>query len=172
MKQRLCLGRAIVHDPPVMIMDEPAAGLDPRARIQLREMIGQLAADGKSILVSSHILTELAEMCDTVAIIEQGRLLAVGTVDEIRRAGEMQRAVQIRVLADVERLCRWLAERGHTANVHREGDRVEFLHDGDEQTEADMLCDLIGAGFRVVAFGSRAESLEDVFMRVTEGLVQ
>jgi ABC-2 type transport system ATP-binding protein len=172
MKQRLCLGRAMVHDPPVMVMDEPAAGLDPRARIQLREMIGQLAAEGKSILVSSHILTELAEMCDTVAIIEQGRLLAVGTVDEIRRARKMQRSVEVRVLADAEGLCRWLRERGHTANVHREGDRVEFLHDGNEQVDADLLRDLVAAGFRVVAFGSRAENLEDVFMRVTEGLVQ
>jgi ABC-2 type transport system ATP-binding protein len=172
MKQRLCLGRAMVHDPPVLVMDEPAAGLDPRARIQLREMIGQLAAEGKSILVSSHILTELAEMCDTVAIIEQGRLLAVGTVDEIRRARQMQRSVEVRVLADAEGLCRWLRERGHTANVHREGDRVEFLHDGTEQVDADLLRDLVAAGFRVVAFGSRAENLEDVFMRVTEGLVQ
>lgn len=172
MKQRLCLGRAMVHDPPVMVMDEPAAGLDPRARIQLREMIGQLAADGKSILVSSHILTELAEMCDTVAIIEQGRLLATGTVDEIHRARQTQRTVQIRVLTDAEGLCQWLAARGDVHNVHREGDRVEFLHDGDPQTEADMLGELVGAGFRVVAFGSRDESLEDVFMRVTEGLVQ
>ena len=98
MKQRLCLGRAMIHDPAVMILDEPAAGLDPRARIQLREMIGQLAADGKAILVSSHILTELAEMCDVVAIIEQGRLLAVGTVEEIHRARQTRRCVQLRVL--------------------------------------------------------------------------
>jgi ABC-2 type transport system ATP-binding protein len=172
MKQRLCLGRAMVHDPPVMVMDEPAAGLDPRARIQLREMIGQLAADGKSILVSSHILTELAEMCDRVAIIEQGRLLAVGTVDEIHRARQTQRSVEVRVLADVDRLCAWLAERGDSHNLRRDGERVVFLHDGDQETEADVLRDLVTAGFRVVAFGSRAESLEDVFMRVTEGLVQ
>ncbi|MEX0678634.1 MAG: ABC transporter ATP-binding protein [Pirellulales bacterium] len=172
MKQRLCLGRAMVHDPPVMVMDEPAAGLDPRARIQLREMIGQLAADGKSILVSSHILTELAEMCDTVAIIEQGRLLATGTVDEIHRARQMQRTVQIRVLSNVEGLCQWLAARGDAHNVRRDGDSVEFLHDGDQETEADVLGELVRHGFRIVAFGSRAESLEDVFMRVTEGLVQ
>jgi len=85
MKQRLCLGRAMIHDPPVLVLDEPAAGLGPRARIELREMIGQLAADGKALLVSSHILTELAEMCDTVGIIEQGQLLAEGSVDEIQR---------------------------------------------------------------------------------------
>jgi ABC-2 type transport system ATP-binding protein len=172
MKQRLCLGRAMVHDPPVMIMDEPAAGLDPRARIQLREMIGHLAADGKSILVSSHILTELAEMCDTVAIIEQGRLLAVGTVDEIHRARQSHRTVQIRVLADVEGVCGWLAQRQQLHDVHRDGESIEFRHEGDQESEADLLREMVQAGFRVAAFGSRTESLEDVFMRVTEGLVQ
>jgi ABC-2 type transport system ATP-binding protein len=172
MKQRLCLGRAMIHDPPVMVMDEPAAGLDPRARIQLREMIGHLAADGKSILVSSHILTELAEMCDTVAIIEQGRLLAVGTVDEIHRARQTHRTVQLRVLGGADGLCAWLAERGDSHNIRRDGESVEFRHDGDQESEADMLRELVQAGFRVVAFGSRAESLEDVFMQVTEGLVQ
>ena len=85
MKQRLCLGRALIHDPSVLILDEPAAGLDPRARIELRRMIGELAARGKTVLVSSHILTELAEMCDSVGIIEQGQLLATGSVDEIQR---------------------------------------------------------------------------------------
>jgi ABC-2 type transport system ATP-binding protein len=172
MKQRLCLGRAMVHDPPVLIMDEPAAGLDPRARIQLREMIGQLAADGKSILVSSHILTELAEMCDTVAIIERGRLLAVGTIDEIHRARQSHRTVQIHVLDDVEGLRMRLTARADVRDVVLKGAEVEFRHEGDQQFEADLLRDLITSGCRVVAFGSRAESLEDVFMRVTEGLVQ
>ncbi len=172
MKQRLCLGRAMIHDPPVLIMDEPAAGLDPRARIQLREMIGHLAAEGKSILVSSHILTELAEMCDTVAIIEQGRLLAVGTVDEIHRARQTHRTVQIRVLADAEGVCNWLAQQSELHDVHRAGETIEFRHEGDQEVEADLLRQLVTAGFRVAAFGSRTESLEDVFMRVTEGLVQ
>jgi ABC-2 type transport system ATP-binding protein len=172
MKQRLCLGRAMIHDPPVMVMDEPAAGLDPRARIQLREMIGQLAADGKSILISSHILTELAEMCDTVAIIEQGRLLAVGSVDEIHRARQTRRSVQLRVLGGTENLPNWLHQRNDVHAVRVDGQTVEFLHDGDPQSEADMLRELVLAGFRVVAFGSREKSLEDVFMQVTEGLVQ
>jgi ABC-2 type transport system ATP-binding protein len=172
MKQRLCLGRAMIHDPPVMIMDEPAAGLDPRARIQLREMIGQLAADGKSILISSHILTELAEMCDTVAIIEQGRLLAVGTVEEIHQARQSQRSVQLQVLGGSEALVTWLGRRADVHELRATGEMVEFLHDGDQQTEADVLRDMIQAGFRVAAFGSRAKSLEDVFMQVTEGLVQ
>src|SRR5688572_31067770 len=97
MRQRLCLGRAMIHDPSVLILDEPAAGLDPRARIQLREMIRQLAADGKTILVSSHILTELAEMCDMVGIIEKGKLLAVGTVAEIQKEREKHTAVEVEV---------------------------------------------------------------------------
>ncbi|HEX5445833.1 MAG TPA: DUF4162 domain-containing protein, partial [Pirellulales bacterium] len=133
---------------------------------------GHLAADGKSILVSSHILTELAEMCDTVAIIERGKLLAVGTVDEIHRARQTHRTVQIRVLGDAEGLCAWLAKRADLRKVRCQRDTVEFLHDGDQAAEADMLRELVTAGFRIVAFGSREESLEDVFMQVTEGLVQ
>ncbi len=172
MKQRLCLGRAIIHDPSVLVMDEPAAGLDPRARIQLREMIGELAAGGKSILVSSHILTELAEMCDTVAIIEQGRLLAVGTVDEIHRARQAHRTVRFRVLDDAEGACQRLAARTDLHNLRRDGEQIEFTHEQTQQFEADLLRELVLAGVRVVAFGSRSESLEDVFMRVTEGLVQ
>ncbi len=98
MKQRLCLGRAMIHDPAVLVLDEPAAGLDPRARIELREMFRRLAAEGKTILVSSHILTELAEMCDEVGIIEQGRMVAVGTVAEIQRKAQLphQSWVQVR----------------------------------------------------------------------------
>ncbi len=172
MKQRLCLGRTMIHDPAVLVLDEPAAGLDPRARIQLREMIGQLAADGKAILVSSHILTELAEMCDTVGIIEQGRLLAVGTVDEIQKGHQPQRAVELRILGGAATLAGWLAERAGFSAIEISGDNARFLHDGHEADEAELLKQLVLAGFRVAAFGSRAKSLEDVFMQVTEGLVQ
>ena len=113
MKQRLCLGRAMIHDPAVMVLDEPAAGLDPRARIELREMIRQLAADGKTILISSHILTELAEMCDMVGIIERGRLLAVGTVEEIQRqcAAPQTTSSRSACWTSAEGLAQWLAAR-------------------------------------------------------------
>ena len=172
MKQRLCLGRAMIHDPAVMILDEPAAGLDPRARIELREMIGHLAAEGKALLVSSHILTELAEMCDRVAIIEQGRLLAVGTVEEIHQARQTRRAVRMRILGGAEVARSALAARADVHELKIDGDHAEFLHDGSEETEADLLRELVTAGLRIVAFGSRAQSLEDVFMQVTEGQVQ
>src|SRR5436190_2399648 len=163
MKQRLCLGRTMIHDPPVLVLDEPAAGLDPRARIELREMIRRLAADGKTILVSSHILTELAEMCDVVGIIEQGRVLAVGSVAEIQRQGQQhERAlVQLRILGGAEAAAQWFAAREDIHELKIEGENATFAHDGNENSEADLLRELITAGFRVVAFGAHQKSLED-----------
>lgn len=172
MKQRLCLGRAMIHDPAVLVLDEPAAGLDPRARIQLREMIGQLAADGKAILISSHILTELAEMCHTVGIIEQGRLLAVGTVAQILQGRQTHSAVQVRVLGDAEALGNWLAARIDVSKLQVNGEAALFEHSGDRESEANLLREMIEAGFRVVAFGCQEQSLEEVFMQVTQGHVQ
>src|SRR6476660_10053457 len=133
MRQRLCLGRAMIHNPSVLILDEPANGLDPRARIELREMIRQLAADGKTVLVSSHILTELAEMCDEVGIIERGQLLAVGSVTEIQKkaaAGGQHREVKVRVLGGAAALGLWLGARTDVAQVNADGDLVRFTHAG------------------------------------------
>ena len=173
MKQRLCLGRAMVHDPAVLVMDEPAAGLDPRARIELREMIRALASEGKTVLISSHILTELAEMCDTVGIIERGRLVAVGSVEEIQRQGsEPQNFVEARLLGSLDGLGTWLAARPAVSQLQLDGDTACFLHAGTQEAEAALLKALVEAGFPVLAFGSRRRSLEDVFMQVTEGLVQ
>jgi ABC-2 type transport system ATP-binding protein len=173
MKQRLCLGRTMIHDPAVLILDEPAAGLDPRARIQLREMIRRLAADGKTILISSHILTELAEMCDIVGIIERGKLLAVGSVHDIQHSGQQRRStVRVRVLGGADGLANWLSARGDVDEIQIDGEHAYFSHEGDEQSEADLLKELINAGFCVAAFGSQKKSLEEVFMQVTEGLVQ
>jgi ABC-2 type transport system ATP-binding protein len=174
MKQRLCLGRTMIHDPAVLVLDEPAAGLDPRARIELREMIRRLAADGKTVLVSSHILTELAEMCDVVGIIEQGRILAVGSVADIQRNDPKQQHswVRARILGGAEAVGTWLLARGDVQELKMDGETITFAHAGDENSEADLLGEMIAAGFRVVAFGSHQRSLEDVFLQVTAGLVQ
>jgi ABC-2 type transport system ATP-binding protein len=173
MKQRLCLGRTMIHDPAVLVLDEPAAGLDPRARIELREMIRQLAATGKTVLVSSHILTELAEMCDVVGIIEAGQILAVGSVAEIQRRGPQQQSwVRMRLLGGNGTIGEWLAARDDIHDVKIDGENITFAHRGDENSEADLLGELITAGFRVVAFGSHQQSLEDLFLQVTAGLVQ
>ena len=179
MKQRLCLGRALIHNPKVLILDEPAAGLDPRARIELREMIGELAGEGKSLLVSSHILTELAEMCDRVGIIEHGQLLAVGTVDEIlnqRAAGDEEQSdtttIELTVLGDVESARQWLVSQSGIESAATVGQVIKIQFAGDLEQQADLLASLIGAGIRVVGFSSKQKSLEDVFLTVTRGRVQ
>jgi ABC-2 type transport system ATP-binding protein len=173
MKQRLCLGRAMIHNPSVLILDEPAAGLDPRARIELREMIGQLAAgEGKTILVSSHILTELAEMCHRVGIIERGSLLATGTVSEIQQQTGTRREVRVRVLDDVAAAAEWLATHPEIGEVRCESDQVWFSHRGERVEEAELLRQLVLQGIRVAEFRSEEKSLEDVFMQVTRGIVQ
>ncbi len=181
MKQRLCLGRTMIHDPSVMVLDEPAAGLDPRARIELREMISRLADVGKAVLISSHILTELAEICDRVAIIEGGQLVAVGTVDEISRRVEETVSIRIRVHTtdespDQAAAERWLAERPHVDGVvgTKEGISLTLSVEPEhlDDSLSRLLRDLVGAGFGVTEFTSRGKSLEDVFLHVTEGRVQ
>jgi ABC-2 type transport system ATP-binding protein len=172
MKQRLCLGRTMIHDPAVLILDEPAAGLDPRARIELREMISRLAAHGKTVLISSHILTELGEMCHRVGIIEQGSLLAVGTVAEISATAGARSEVRLRTLSDEERLLAWLHSRADIADVVQRNGHVTLTHAGGPDEQATLLRELVGANFAIVEFASKTRSLEEVFMHVTEGRVQ
>jgi len=172
MKQRLCLGRSMIHDPAVMILDEPAAGLDPRARIELREMIARLAKHGKTILVSSHILTELAEMCDVVGIIEQGQLLATGSVADIQRGQLTQSRVRVRVLENTEGLAQWLTEKEDFSEIVTDGQLLHFSHVGERAEEAALLKEMIEAGFQIAEFGARHSTLEDVFLNVTKGRVQ
>ena len=172
MRQRLCLGRSMIHDPSVLILDEPANGLDPRARIELREMIRQLADDGKTVLVSSHILTELAEMCDEVGIIERGQLLAVGSVAEIQKQQQPHREVKVRVLGGAAGLALWLGQRNDVTEVKTDGEIIRFTHDGEQPTEVALLREIVLADFAVAEFGSTSKSLEDVFMAVTRGAVQ
>jgi ABC-2 type transport system ATP-binding protein len=172
MKQRLCLGRTMIHNPSVLVLDEPAAGLDPRARIELREMIARLADVGKAVLISSHILTELAEICHKVGIIEQGRLIAVGTVAEISAKAQVRGIVRVRVLKGVERLAQWLQAKDGISELAIDGDMAVFSHAGDRASEVALLKEMVEAGLPIVEFGAKHKSLEDVFLHVTEGRVQ
>jgi ABC-2 type transport system ATP-binding protein len=180
MKQRLCLGRALIHDPTVLILDEPAAGLDPRARIELKEMIVRLAANGKSLLISSHILSELAEMCDRVAIIERGELLASGSVEEILRKysgfEEEHHAnlvtVAVEAVDQLPALLEWLGQQADVQLPSEKLGGIEFMFDESPQARADLLQRMLGAGFPICGFGVRRRSLEEVFMNVTKGIVQ
>jgi ABC-2 type transport system ATP-binding protein len=175
MKQRLCLGRALIHDPAVLILDEPAAGLDPRARIELRRMIRNLADRGKTILISSHILTELAEMCDAVGIIEQGQLLATGSVDDIQAGAQNRAELTVRVLARQQSIAESLQRLPEPLSTDPpiiDGQLVRFGFSGELADQAAIVAHLVRDGFDVAEVSAKKKSLEDVFLQVTEGLVQ
>jgi ABC-2 type transport system ATP-binding protein len=185
MKQRLCLGRALIHDPKVLILDEPAAGLDPRARIELRDMIGEIAANGKACLISSHILTELAEMCHRVAILEQGKLLATGSVNEIMSGLDQRDASAhvaagrkpsvktfLRVLDDQTRAIAWLKQHPEIDEVTLDADQIVFMYDKEPQAQADLLKAMIQAGLNVCSFTMKQRTLEEAFLHVTKGRIQ
>ena len=169
LKQRVALGRAIVHDPEVLILDEPAANLDPRARIEFRTLIRELANDGKTILLSSHILTELSEMCDSVTVIEKGKILASGTVQQILSTVRQRRLLSVRLSTDGSGIERFLTEQAGVSNVHEAAGRIRFEFGGGDEEQVALVGRLIAAGFPVLEFSAHSAGLEDLFIEITEG---
>ena len=172
MKQRVSLARALIHDPPVLVMDEPASGLDPRARVELRELLRVLSSQGKAILISSHILTELSEICDGAVIIEHGRIVTAGTLQEIIKSDVEQHTVLIRPLNRLDDLSRSLVLMPNVAAVNQLGNEIEVRITGSEETCSDLLANLIQDGYRIVEFRQQGSDLESVFMDVTKGEVR
>ncbi|MEM6391599.1 MAG: ABC transporter ATP-binding protein [Planctomycetota bacterium] len=176
MKQRVSLARALIHDPPLLIMDEPAAGLDPRARVELRELLKALSGQGKAVFISSHILTELAEIADGAVIIEKGRLLRAGTIEQISRHGREEaehfQHVAIRARTSMEELEKTMLEMPHVRGVKRAGQHVEAEVRGDEDQACELLAELLRRGVRVLEFKQVETDLEQLFMTVTKGDVQ
>ncbi len=173
MRQRLCLGRAMIHDPAVLILDEPANGLDPRARIELRHMIRGLAAEGKALLVSSHILTELGEMCDAIGIIERGQLIVSGTVTEIQSKLRPHIDVVVQLIDRGEALAQWLAGKPNISQIQSSDLVVRFqFASADVQHQAELLRSIVNENFSVLEYSTESRSLEDVFLQITTGAVQ
>jgi ABC-2 type transport system ATP-binding protein len=171
MQQRLCLAHTLVHDPQVLLLDEPASGLDPRARVELRELLRELRSMGKTILVSSHILPELEELCTSVAIIDRGRVLAHGRVADIERRLRVGSVLRVRVLGDhdeVEAARAWFTAREDVAAADLVPDgTIEIGFRGDDEGSARLLAQAVGAGLRVLAFSRAAGDLEELFLQVT-----
>jgi ABC-2 type transport system ATP-binding protein len=172
MKQRVSLARSLLHDPPVLIMDEPAAGLDPRARIELRELLRVLSSQGKAILISSHILTELAEICHAAVIIEHGKILMAGAIRDLLNSSVPRRTVIVRVLERQEELHRELLQMPHIENARIAGSEITLEVDGTEEACCDLLATLIQKGYRILEFKLQRANLEEVFMNITKGVVQ
>ena len=173
MKQRVSLGRALVYDPEVLILDEPAAGLDPRARVELRELLMLLAGRNKAILISSHILTELTEICNGVVIIERGKILETGTMDEVLKKSASRRTVAIRLLdGQTLQLLKELLQTPHVANARTVAGEIHFELSADESAACDILGELIAKKFKIIEFRQTKANLEDIFMTITKGGVQ
>jgi ABC-2 type transport system ATP-binding protein len=171
MKQRLCLAKTLVHDPPVLILDEPASGLDPRARVEVKALLKELRRMGKTILISSHILTELADCCTSIGIIERGKLLMQGPIEEVYHRIQRNRIVRIKFLENMAAGVSILRSQPETRDVQIENQHVTVELAADDQQTAALLERLLAAGVRLSSFAEKEPTLEDVFMMVTKGAV-
>jgi ABC-2 type transport system ATP-binding protein len=171
MKQRLCLAKTLVHDPPVLILDEPTSGLDPRARIEIKALFKELRKMGKTILISSHILTELADCCTSIGIIERGKLLMSGPIDEVYHLIHRNRILQIRFLKGMETGVSLIRSLPEVRDVQIENNHVTVELAGTDEHVAALLERLLAAGVRLSSFAQKEPTLEDVFMLVTKGAV-
>jgi ABC-2 type transport system ATP-binding protein len=171
MKQRLCLARALVHDPAVLLLDEPASGLDPRARVEMREILKELQKMGKTILISSHILPELTELCTMIGIIDRGRMRATGPVQDVIHQLTAGRRLRITVLGQKDEALAMLKGMASIREVDVTNGSLEAEFEGDETTAASILQSLIAGGIKVSNFTQIEGGLEAAFLKATtEGI--
>ncbi|XZE46968.1 ATP-binding cassette domain-containing protein [Pirellulaceae bacterium SH467] len=171
MKQRLCLAKTLVHDPPVLILDEPTSGLDPRARIEVKALLRELRKMGKTILISSHILSELADCCTSIGIIERGQLLMHGPIESVYRKIRRNRIVEVRFLENQDAGLSILRSEPTLRGIDIDGNRATAEFETDDAGLADILTRLVHGGVKMKSFNDKDPTLEDVFMLVTKGLV-
>ena len=171
MQQRLCLAHALVHDPQVLLLDEPASGLDPRARVELRELLRELRAMGKTIVISSHILPELEELCTSVAIVDRGQVLAQGRVADIEARLRFGAVLRVHLLLDEAGLAaareRFAADVDVASATILTDGTIELAFRGDDAAAARLLADAVAAGLPVASFARAASDLEELFLQVT-----
>jgi ABC-2 type transport system ATP-binding protein len=172
MEQRLCLAHALVHDPQVLLLDEPASGLDPRARVELRELLRELRSLGKTILISSHILPELEELCTSVAIVDRGLVLAQGRVSDIERRLRFGAVLRVRLLLEGEALeaarARFAEDADVASAVLLDDGTIELGFRGDDAASARLLAASVTEGLPIVSFARAASDLEELFLQVTD----
>lgn len=172
MKQRLCLARALIHDPQVLILDEPASGLDPRARVEMRDILRQLKGMGKTILISSHILPELAEMCDEIGVIDGGKLIAHGSVSEIQAQLKGERLITVKLKGLADRAVRFFEEDPFVSGIEEfpEKHAITFKYRGSENDQIRLLKHALDENLLILSFAEQETDLEDVFMEITKGV--
>ena len=170
MKQRLCVARALIHNPDLLVLDEPNSGLDPRARFEMKEILKNLGSMGKTIIISSHILPELAEMCTSIGIMEHGHLIASGKVEDVMQMSKGSQSIHIRVVdAQKEKLTLLLKEQNNVTKVSTTEDEYIVSFAGDDVAAAQLLKQLIAQGVMISQFYREKEDLESLFLEVTGG---
>lgn len=168
MKQRLCLARALIHNPEILIMDEPASGLDPRARVEFRDIVKTLQDMGKTIIISSHILLELAEMCTTIGIIDKGELVTKGSVSDIQKQLSHLSRFKIKVTGSTEDLIHTLEEVPEVSDIVEGHGYIECSFGGNDEDKGNLLKNLVDKDFGVFHFEETAGNLESIFMHLTK----
>jgi ABC-2 type transport system ATP-binding protein len=166
MRQRLMLAKTLVAEPKVLLLDEPASGVDPQGRIDLKNILRRLGEEGKTILISSHILTEMNEFCTSVAIMERGSLVVSGRIEEVNRRimGDLLLAVE--VLGEADGFLAMIADDARAGAVERKENAYEFRFQGDAEAATDLLANLVRQGVRVCSFSRRRDNLEELFLKV------
>ena len=171
MQQRLGLARVLIHDPKVLVLDEPASGLDPRARIEIRELLRELKRMGKTIMISSHILSELEEICDHIGIIEHGRLVFSGTMEEIRQRMGVQSKVRVRVANNQQRAIELLSALPEVQDVQSTGVYIAVTLRKDQNTDGIIARALVNGGIDIVSLEPQQVKLDEAFLQLTKGIV-
>ncbi len=171
MKQRLCMAKTLVHDPPVLILDEPTSGLDPRARVEVKALFKELRKMGKTILISSHILSELADCCSSIGIIERGQLLMHGPIEDVYKRIRGNRTVEVRFVNNTDVGLSVIRSSPYCRRVAIDVNSCVVELETDDRGVAELLQQLIHNKVEVRSFAEKDPSLEDVFMMVTKGLV-
>jgi ABC-2 type transport system ATP-binding protein len=171
MQQRLGLARVLIHDPKVLILDEPASGLDPRARIEIRELLRELKNMGKTIMISSHILSELEEICDNVGIIEHGQLVFSGTMEQIRQRLGLHTKVVVRIAGAPDKALELLSTLPEIADVECKGQDLSITFSDGHENDGFLARTLVKADIDIVAIEPQKLKLDDAFLQLTKGIV-
>lgn len=171
MQQRLCLSKTILHDPQLLLLDEPASGLDPRARIDLKEIFKELKRMGKTIVISSHILPELADFCNKIAIIEQGKLAASGNVQDVVEMCRGGKVYNIKLVENFDEAIKCLLDIPLVSNASINNNIISITWNGDNNDIFQVINMLVAKGFKILSFNEVEVDLEDVFMKVTHGVI-
>jgi ABC-2 type transport system ATP-binding protein len=171
MQQRLGLARVLIHDPKVLILDEPASGLDPRARIEMRELLRELKRMGKTIMISSHILSELEEICDCIGIIERGKLVFSGTMEQIRPRLGIHTKVRVQVGSNQDKAVELLSALPQIQQVQTMGDYISVTFADGQKSDGLIARTLVKADLDIIAIAPEQLKLDDAFMQLTKGVV-